>query len=72
VATGGHSDHARRSVWRMFGLTTGALVTVRSSGAYERASRHEQAPADARPMFERALADERRHREWMETTVQQL
>jgi rubrerythrin len=40
--------------------------------AYERASRHEQAPADAKPMFERALADERRHREWMKTTAEQL
>ena len=40
--------------------------------AYERASRHEQAPADAKPMFERALADERRHREWIETTAEQL
>jgi rubrerythrin len=33
--------------------------------AYERASRHAEAPQDARQIFERAHADELRHREWM-------
>jgi Domain of unknown function (DUF2383) len=33
--------------------------------AYERASRHAEATAEARPIFERAHADELRHREWM-------
>jgi rubrerythrin len=33
--------------------------------AYERASRHAEAPQDARRIFERAHADELRHREWM-------
>jgi rubrerythrin len=33
--------------------------------AYERASRHAEAPPDARQIFERAHADELRHREWM-------
>jgi rubrerythrin len=36
--------------------------------AYERASRHEAVVDDAeRGLFRRALADEMRHREWMET-----
>ncbi|MBV9654089.1 MAG: ferritin-like domain-containing protein [Acetobacteraceae bacterium] len=34
--------------------------------AYERASRHAEAPADARAMFERAHQDELRHRQWMQ------
>src|SRR3954447_5696660 len=33
--------------------------------AYERASRHTEATAQARAIFERAHADELRHREWM-------
>jgi rubrerythrin len=33
--------------------------------AYERASRHAEAPQDARRIFERAHADELRHRDWM-------
>jgi rubrerythrin len=33
--------------------------------AYERASQHVEATPDARTMFERAHADELRHREWM-------
>jgi rubrerythrin len=33
--------------------------------AYERASRHAEATPQARAMFERAHADELRHREWM-------
>ena len=33
--------------------------------AYERASRNPEAPPEARQIFERAHADEMRHREWM-------
>jgi rubrerythrin len=33
--------------------------------AYERAARHAEAPQDARQIFERAYADEVRHRDWM-------
>jgi rubrerythrin len=33
--------------------------------AYERASRHAEATPEVRPIFERAHADELRHREWM-------
>ena len=33
--------------------------------AYERASRHSEATPEARTIFERAHADELRHREWM-------
>jgi len=33
--------------------------------AYERASRHAEATPEARAIFERAHADELRHREWM-------
>jgi rubrerythrin len=33
--------------------------------AYERASRHAEATPDARTIFERAHADELRHRDWM-------
>ncbi len=37
--------------------------------AYDRASRHEVATAEALPIFQRALADELRHREWMSSTA---
>ncbi len=37
--------------------------------AYERASRHEDATGEARTIFQRAHADELRHREWMSTTA---
>jgi rubrerythrin len=37
--------------------------------AYERASRHADAPADARAVFDAALQDELRHRAWMEQTA---
>ncbi|MDY8110200.1 DUF892 family protein [Fulvimarina sp. 2208YS6-2-32] len=37
--------------------------------AYERASRHEGAIAQSRAFFDKALADEVRHREWMEQTA---
>jgi len=37
--------------------------------AYERASRHEMADQGNREVFRRALADEIRHREWMERTA---
>ena len=40
--------------------------------AYERASSHDEATAEARPVFERALEDERRHRAWMEETAERL
>jgi rubrerythrin len=33
--------------------------------AYDRASRHAEAPTEARRIFERAHADELRHRDWM-------
>jgi rubrerythrin len=33
--------------------------------AYERASRHAEATPEARAIFERAHADELRHRDWM-------
>ena len=33
--------------------------------AYERAARHSDVPADARPIFDRAHQDELRHRAWM-------
>lgn len=35
--------------------------------AYDRAARHQDAPAAARTIFERAHQDELRHRAWMET-----
>jgi hypothetical protein len=37
--------------------------------AYERASRHEKATPEARAIFEKAHADELRHREWMSTAA---
>ena len=40
--------------------------------AYERASRHEGAIAKSKAFFEKALADELRHREWMEQTAKSL
>ena len=40
--------------------------------AYERAATHQDAIAKSRAFFERALADERRHREWMERTADTL
>lgn len=40
--------------------------------AYERASAHEDAIPKSKAFFEKALADERRHREWMERTAQSL
>ncbi len=40
--------------------------------AYERASTHQDAIPRSRAFFERALADERRHREWMERTAETL
>ena len=52
-------------------LGDGAILTAMRSNeedtvtAYERASRHEQATPEARRIFERAHADELRHREWM-------
>jgi rubrerythrin len=49
----------------------GAILTAMRTNeedtvtAYERASRHAEAPPDARQIFERAHADELRHRDWM-------
>lgn len=40
--------------------------------AYERASRHHDALPESRAFFEKALADEIRHRDWMERTAQAL
>ena len=40
--------------------------------AYERAARHENALPKSTAFFEKALADERRHREWMDRTAQSL
>lgn len=37
--------------------------------AYDRASRHEEATPEARTIFERAHADEVRHRDWMSNPV---
>lgn len=36
--------------------------------AYERAAAHQDAQPKSRAFFEKALADERRHREWMQRT----
>lgn len=53
----------------------GATLTAMRSNeedtvtAYDRASRHEAATAEALPIFQRALADELRHREWMSSTA---
>jgi rubrerythrin len=40
--------------------------------AYERASRHEMVEDEDRELFERALSDEIRHREWMDRTASEL
>lgn len=40
--------------------------------AYERAAAHPDAIPKSKAFFEKALADERRHREWMDTTAQTL
>lgn len=40
--------------------------------AYERAGRHEGALPESRAFFEKALADERRHRAWMQETAEAL
>ncbi len=40
--------------------------------AYERASSHKDAIAKSRAFFEKALSDERRHREWMQQTSEAL
>ena len=40
--------------------------------AYERAAGRDDALPESRAFFEKALADERRHREWMQTTAQAL
>jgi rubrerythrin len=40
--------------------------------AYERASTHDDALPKSRAFFEKALADERRHREWMQATADSL
>jgi rubrerythrin len=37
--------------------------------AYEQALSNSNADASLRPLFEKALADERRHRAWMDTTA---
>ncbi|MCB8836551.1 DUF2383 domain-containing protein [Aurantimonas sp. VKM B-3413] len=40
--------------------------------AYERASQHPDAVPKSKSFFEKALADERRHREWMSSTAASL
>ena len=40
--------------------------------AYERASTHRDAIAKSRAFFEKALEDERRHRDWMQRTAEAL
>ncbi|MEC5293263.1 ferritin-like domain-containing protein [Aurantimonas sp. C2-6-R+9] len=40
--------------------------------AYERAATHQDAIPKSKAFFEKALSDERRHREWMEQTYQAL
>lgn len=40
--------------------------------AYERAARHGDAVPKSRAFFEKALADEQRHRDWMEQTSSNL
>lgn len=40
--------------------------------AYERASIHADARPESKAFFDKALADERRHREWMEQTAAAL
>ncbi|MFC7552865.1 DUF892 family protein [Pseudoroseomonas wenyumeiae] len=50
--------------------TIGAMRTNEEDTvtAYERASKHVEAPAEARQVFQSALQDELRHRAWMEET----
>ena len=43
-----------------------------TNDAYERAVDREDVPASAVPVLERGLADERRHRQWIEETIRQL
>lgn len=55
----------------------GILAAMRSNEddtnkAYENAVRRSDVPADIRPILERALADERRHRAWIEGTLQRM
>ena len=40
--------------------------------AYERAIKHKDIDNAAGPVLERGLADERRHRQWIEETLAQL
>ena len=40
--------------------------------AYERAATHEAALPKSKTFFEKALADEKRHREWMDETARSL
>ncbi len=40
--------------------------------AYERASSHKDALPKSKAFFQKALADERRHRDWMEQTAERL
>ncbi len=40
--------------------------------AYERAAEHEDTPADVKATLDQNLADERRHREWIEQRIGQL
>ncbi len=40
--------------------------------AYERAVEHKATTDEARGVFEQGLKDERRHREWMQTTFEKL
>ncbi|MEX6504767.1 DUF2383 domain-containing protein [Jiella sp. M17.18] len=40
--------------------------------AYERASMHPDAVPKSKAFFDKALGDERRHREWMQSTAQSL
>ncbi|HEV7433293.1 MAG TPA: ferritin-like domain-containing protein [Pseudorhizobium sp.] len=40
--------------------------------AYEKASQHQDAVPKSKAFFQKALADEQRHRAWMDTTAQQL
>ncbi len=40
--------------------------------AYERASTHADAEPKSRAFFDKALADERRHRDWMQRTAEAL
>ncbi len=40
--------------------------------AYERAAAHQEAVPKSKAFFQKALADEERHRAWMETTAQRM